>query len=139
MQINIYKKKHKKKKIRRVTSYAGNIKFGFYGFKIIENGIILSEEVEVIRRIIARITKRSSKIFIRIFFCQPITKKPLKSRMGKGVGPLLHYVSFIKKGLIFLEINYIPNNLRLLIYKMVINCFSLKLKFLCREVYQKTI
>jgi|688.fasta_scaffold2465228_1 large subunit ribosomal protein L16 len=86
MPINIYKKKHKIKKISLVTNYVGNIQFGFYGIKSLESGILLTQEVETIRRIIARITKRTCKIVIRVFFSQPITKKPLKSRMGKGVG-----------------------------------------------------
>jgi len=86
MQINIYKKKHKIKKISLVKNYAGNIQFGFYGIKSLESGILLTQEVETIRRTISRITKRACKVLIRVFFSHPITKKPLKSRMGKGVG-----------------------------------------------------
>ena len=86
MQINIYKKKHKIKKISLVKNYAGNIQFGFYGIKSLESGILLTQEVETIRRTISRITKRDCKVLIRVFFSHPITKKPLKSRMGKGVG-----------------------------------------------------
>jgi len=86
MAINIYKKKHKKKKVGLIKNYLGSIKFGLYGIKAIESGILLTQEIEAIRRIVSRITKRTGKLFIRIFFCQPITKKPLKSRMGKGVG-----------------------------------------------------
>jgi large subunit ribosomal protein L16 len=86
MRINIYKKKHKIKKISLVKNYAGNIQFGFYGIKSLESGILLTQEVETIRRTISKITKRAGKVLIRVFFSQPITKKPLKSRMGKGVG-----------------------------------------------------
>ena len=86
MRINIYKKKHKIKKISGIKQYAGNIQFGFYGIKSLESGILLTQEVEAIRRVISRITNRICKVLIRVFFSQPITKKPLKSRMGKGVG-----------------------------------------------------
>jgi len=85
MRINIYKKKHKKKISGLIKNYLGNIKFGVYGIKVLESGILLTEEVETIRRVVSRITKRLSKFIIRVFFFQPITKKPLKSRMGKGV------------------------------------------------------
>jgi len=86
MRINIYKKKHKKKISGLIKNYLGSIKFGVYGIKVLESGILLTEEVETIRRVVSRITKRLSKFIIRVFFFQPITKKPLKSRMGKGVG-----------------------------------------------------
>lgn len=88
MRITIYKKKHKIKNFGIVKNYSGNIQFGLYGIKIIESGILLIEEIETIRRVVSRVTKRVGKIIIRIFFSQPLTQKPLKSRMGKGVGAI---------------------------------------------------
>jgi large subunit ribosomal protein L16 len=86
MQINLYKKKYKVKHIKKIKNYTGKVQFGVYGIKTMESSIFLSQELEVVRRMISRITKRFSKVLIRVFFCQPVTKKPLKSRMGKGVG-----------------------------------------------------
>jgi len=62
MQINIYKKKHKKNKIGEIKSYPGNIQFGIYGVKAMETGVLLSKEIETIRRVISRVTKRVSKV-----------------------------------------------------------------------------
>lgn len=136
MQINIYKKKHKKKKIGLIKHYSGNIQFGLYGIKAIESGILLTQEIEAIRRVISRITKRTGKLLIRIFFCQPITKKPLKSRMGKGVGIIKFWIAFVKKGMVLLEISYISKNLASLVFKTVNLRFSLKVNLVAREIYQ---
>ena len=86
MFISFYKKKHKKKKICGINRILGNIQFGFYGIYSVETGQLLNSQLETVRRIISRLTKRISRIFIRLNFFQPLTKKPLKSRMGKGVG-----------------------------------------------------
>jgi large subunit ribosomal protein L16 len=86
MKICVYKKLHKKNKKKGFNSFLDIIKFGFYGIQILQSGILVNEQIEIIRRLISRITKRLGFIFIRIFFHHPITKKPLKSRMGKGVG-----------------------------------------------------
>jgi large subunit ribosomal protein L16 len=86
MRINIYKKKHKIKTSGLTKNYSGNVQFGFYGIKTVAPGILLAQEIEMMRRVISRIAKRTSVIIIRVFFSQPVTKKPLKSRMGKGVG-----------------------------------------------------
>ena len=88
MGIIQYKKKHKHNNKNRSTlnNYLSNLQFGLYGIKAIESGVLLVQEIETIRRVISRITKRVTNVFIRVFFYHPITKKSLKSRMGKGVG-----------------------------------------------------
>jgi large subunit ribosomal protein L16 len=119
-----------------IKHYSGNIQFGLYGIKAIESGILLTQEIEAIRRVISRMTKRTGKLLIRIFFCQPITKKPLKSRMGKGVGVIKFWIAFVKKGMILLEISYISKNLASLVFKTVNLRFSLKVNLVAREIYQ---
>jgi len=86
MLVNLYRKKYKKKLRNGINKFLGQIQFGFYGVFALESGVLLENQLEVVRRILSRLTKRLSKIFIRISFFQPLTKKPLKSRMGKGVG-----------------------------------------------------
>jgi large subunit ribosomal protein L16 len=84
-----YKKLHNnKKKIIVLKQFLSIIKFGFCGLKALNYGYLNGKQLEIVRRVIARITKRVGKIIIRIFFFQSITKKPLLSRMGKGAGPI---------------------------------------------------
>ena len=137
MRINIYKKKHKIKTNGLTKNYTGNVQFGFYGIKTVEPGILLSQEIEMMRRVISRIAKRTSKIIIRVFFSQPVTKKPLKSRMGKGVGIIKIWIAIIKKGMILIEISYIPKKLIALVFKTLFSRVSLKLICVSREIYNK--
>jgi len=88
MQTNIFKQKHKLKFQKVTTNSLGVVKFGSYGLKATASGLITAKQLEAARRVIARTTKRTGKIIIRIFFGQPVTKKPLLTRMGKGSGPI---------------------------------------------------
>lgn len=88
MQIINYKKRHKKKFITSTTEFLTTIKIGSYGLKAISSGFLTAKQLETARRVIARVTKRVGKILIRVFFNQPLTKKPLLTRMGKGSGPV---------------------------------------------------
>jgi large subunit ribosomal protein L16 len=89
MEINKYKKHHKiKNGFKKEKSFLAQVSKGFYGLKAIETGMITIKQLETARRIIARVTKRIGKVNINICFNQPITKKPLLSRMGKGSGAI---------------------------------------------------
>jgi large subunit ribosomal protein L16 len=89
MEVTAYKKKFKKKKIIKITTkFLGLIQFGYYGIKSMSSGILNHKQVENIRRIYVKVSKKIGKLFIRIFFQHPLTTKPLLSRMGKGVGSI---------------------------------------------------
>jgi large subunit ribosomal protein L16 len=59
-----------------------------YALQAVVAGILKPIQVEAVRRVITRETQRVGKIFVRIRFNFPVTKKPLLSRMGKGTGPI---------------------------------------------------
>lgn len=89
MQIIKYKKRFKKKKkIEIKTRFLGCVQFGYYGIKAIGCGILNAIQIEYIRRIVMKVSKKTCKIIIRLYFQHPITEKPLLSRMGKGVGSI---------------------------------------------------
>ena len=81
---------------------------GNYGVKSLVTCFIKYEYLEKLRRSIAkqfkRLEKKRFKIYFRIFIWQFYTKKPMLSRMGKGVGPINNWVALLKLGSIFLEI-----------------------------------
>ena len=89
MEIIKYKKIYKKKKfLNTLTKFLGSIQYSYFGIKSISSGILTIKQIETIRRIFVRITKRNGKLFIRIFFKHPLTSKPISSRMGKGTGSI---------------------------------------------------
>lgn len=106
----LYKKLHKKTLFSRVSTNSSFIKHGIYALKVLISGIITPVQVEATRRVISRETKRIGKIFIRIRFDFPVTKKPLLSRMGKGAGPIKAWTASVSKGTIILEYSGLVNN-----------------------------
>ncbi|MBS1736509.1 MAG: mitochondrial large ribosomal subunit protein uL16m [Bacteroidetes bacterium] len=65
---------------------------GNYGIKSLITCFIKYQYLEKLRRSISkqfkRLEKKRFKIYFRIFIWQFYTKKPMLSRMGKGVGPI---------------------------------------------------
>jgi ribosomal protein L16 len=86
------KRRHSTRNISKIESLS-LVKFGSFGLKTKTAGILTMKQIETIRRLLSRKTKRISKITIRIFFQHPIKKKSLLSRMGKGIGGIKSWVS----------------------------------------------
>ncbi len=80
------------------------IKFGDYGLQAKEGSWITSRQIEATRIAITRYLKRQGDLHIRIFPHNPMTKKPLEVRMGKGKGSVDHYVAVVKEKMILFEL-----------------------------------
>lgn len=111
--------------------------FGYYGIKVVKFTVVYSKQLEVIRRLISRIGKRKIIIFFRIFFYHPRTKKPLNSRMGKGIGQLFIWVAYIKKGSILLELSNVTFQLSSNILKLIKLIFNFKIFLVTKKIINK--
>ncbi|MEA3356338.1 MAG: 50S ribosomal protein L16 [Candidatus Bipolaricaulota bacterium] len=80
------------------------IAFGEYGIQALVPAWITGRQIEACRTTITRATHRDSRLWIRIFPDKPITKHPAEARMGKGKGPVDHWVAVVKPGRILFEI-----------------------------------
>lgn len=89
---------------RGVASKGTEIEYGDVALVSLDNNFITPNQIEAARRVIASTTKRSGKVWIRIFPDQPMTKKPANVRMGSGKGPLDKYVAPVQAGRIIFEI-----------------------------------
>ena len=87
-----YRKQHKMP-TKGIAIKGGTISFGSFALKSLEIGRITNRQLESARIAMTRYMKREGKVWIRIFPDKPITKKPQEVRMGKGKGPLDHWVS----------------------------------------------
>lgn len=99
-----YKKLYKKK--------IKNFKFNFLvegimGVRVLESCRITLKQLEAIRRIFVRVTKREGRFFIRMHLNQSVTKKSKGSRMGKGVGSIDKWVIDVKPGQIIFEFTHL--------------------------------
>ena len=98
-------RKQQKGKIRKVAKRGSSISFGTFGLKALQPGRITNRQIEAARIAMTRYMKREGNVWIRIFPDKPITKKPQEVRMGKGKGPLDHYVAIVEPGRILFEMD----------------------------------
>ena len=91
-------------KIKGVATRGSRLSFGEFGLKVEEPCWITSRQIEAARKAIVGRTKRGGKLWIRIFPDKPVTQKPAEVRMGKGKGPVDHYVAVVKPGRIIFEL-----------------------------------
>ncbi len=105
-----YRKQHKMK-TKGIAIKGGTISFGSFALKSLEIGRITNRQLESARIAMTRYMKREGKVWIRIFPDKPITKKPQEERMGKGKGPLDHWVAVVKPGKIMFEIDGVPSEI----------------------------
>lgn len=107
------------------------INFGTYALRSTESAWIDARQIEATRKAITRHIKRGGKLWIRIFPHNPLTKKPLEVRMGKGKGSVDKYVAVVKPGMILFELDFhneaqAREALRLGMHKLPVKCKIVK-------------
>src|SRR5438552_17721118 len=79
-------RKAQRGRMKGLAQRGSTLAFGDFGLKALEPGWVTNRQIEAARVSLARSVKRGGKIFIRIFPDKPVTKKPVASRMGQGMG-----------------------------------------------------
>jgi large subunit ribosomal protein L16 len=81
--------KYRKSQRGRLKGKAGRnnkLTFGTYGIQALEPVWMTSRQIEAVRRTISRYTKRTGKIWIKVFPDKSVTARAEESRMGSGKG-----------------------------------------------------
>lgn len=86
------------------ASSGTSVDFGEFGIKSLSRGWISARQIEAARRSIAHHTKRTGKLWIRIFPDKPVTKKASGAKMGSGKGDIEEYVAPVKPGRVIFEL-----------------------------------
>lgn len=94
-----------REKIRSKAWTGSELSFGEYGLKALSGGLLTSRQIEAARKAIMHYTKRSGKLWIRVFPDKPVSKKPGETRMGGGKSPVDHYAAVVKAGRIIFELS----------------------------------
>ncbi len=116
-------------------SYRGaEVTLGEYGIKALEPGYVSARQIEAARRAIVHEMKRRGKVWIRIFPDKPYTKRAAETRMGKGKGPVDHWVAVVKPGRIMFEVGGTDSESALRALERARYKLSLKTKIVSREV-----
>lgn len=124
-----YRKEHKFVKLGKATT-KDSVDFGNFGLKSLESSWVTARQIEAARKVMTRFTRKGGKIWIRIFPDKPITKKGGEIPMGKGKGPVDHYVAPVKAGTVMFEMGGISEEMA----KKAINLAAYKLPVKCKFV-----
>lgn len=90
---------------RRIATKGDTLNFGSYGLKTLDPGWIKDRQIESVRVVLARATRKEGKFWIRIFPDKPYTKKPPEVTMGAGKGDVAYFVASVSPGRILFEID----------------------------------
>jgi large subunit ribosomal protein L16 len=114
------------------ASRGTEVNFGDYGLQALEPGWITAREIEAARRALVRFMRRRGKVWIRIFPDKPVTKRPAETRMGKGKGPVDHWVAVVRPGRIMFEISGLDEEGAQEAMRLASHKLSVKAKFIKR-------
>ena len=100
------------KRVLKTTRKRGNLlqwrsnslKFGDYGLRAIDGGLVKAAQIEACKQVIKRKLKRQGQLWVRIFPSISLTSKPIEVRMGKGKGNVDSWGIPVKPGQIIFEI-----------------------------------
>jgi len=97
--------------IAGLSTRGSSVDFGEFGLKALDRGFITSRQIEAARKAITHFTKRSGKLWVRIFPDKPITKKPAETRMGGGKGLVDHFCCRTKPGKVMFELSGVTEDI----------------------------
>jgi len=124
-----YRKSHKGRRGGIATTKL-SVSFGSFGLKALEAHWITARQIEAARRALTKYTKKTGKVWIRIFPDKPVTAKGGEIPMGKGKGSVDHYVCVIKPGTVMFEMDGIDEKSA----KEAMNSAAYKLPIKCQFV-----
>jgi large subunit ribosomal protein L16 len=116
-----------------IATRGTKISFGEYALKAQTRGLLTSRQIEAARKVISHKTKRTGKLWIRVFPHKPISKKPAETRMGSGKAPVYHYAAVVKPGKIIFEISGVTEDLAFAAFKRAADKLPIKVKFISSE------
>ena len=128
-----YRKTHRGRRRGKATR-GDQIAFGDYGIQTLEAAWISGAQIEACRTTIARTTQRGARVWIRIFPDKPITKHPAEARMGKGKGPVDHWVASVRPGRVLFEISGVREDQAKRIHELVNHKLPIKTRLKRRVV-----
>lgn len=119
---------------RRLAVKGERLNFGSYGLKTIVHGWIKDREIEAVRVVFARATKKLGKFWVRIFPDKPFTKKPPEVTMGAGKGDVTHFVASVTPGKILFELDGLGKEESIEVLRIASSKLSVKTKVVTKNL-----
>ena len=107
---------------------------GEFGIQALEPIWLSSRQIEAVRRTISRYTKRTGKLWIKVFPDKSVTARAEESRMGSGKGAVEYWVVVIRPGNILFEVGGVPKDIALEALKIACYKLPIKTKILSKEI-----
>ncbi len=92
-------------RLKGKASRNNKIVYGNFAIQALEPAWISSKQIEATRKTVAKYTKKTGKIWIKIFADKPITARSKESRMGSGKGSVEYWVAVVRPGNIIFELS----------------------------------
>jgi large subunit ribosomal protein L16 len=127
-----YRKMHRGR-LRGKACRNNKLNHGDYGIQALEPVWLTSRQIEAVRRTISRYTKRSGKIWIKVFPDKSVTARAEESRMGSGKGAVEYWVVVIKPGNVLFELAGVSREIAVQALKTASYKLPIKSKILIRE------
>ena len=113
------------------------ITYGEYGLVATEPCWIKSNQIEAARIALTRYTKRTGKVWIKIFPDKPVTAKPAETRMGSGKGTLEYWVAVVKPGRVYVRNRgAFPRNPQKKHYVLLCISFHVNVKLFLKQIWK---
>jgi len=97
-------RKYQRGRRKGIATRGSRVSFGECGLQALSNGWLTNMQIEACRVSVMRALKGSGKLWIRAFPDKSVSKKPAETRMGKGKGMPLYWVSIVKRGKVVFEL-----------------------------------
>jgi len=106
---------------------------GDYGIQALEPIWLTSRQIEAARRTISRYTKRTGKLWIKVFPDKSVTARAEESRMGSGKGAVEYWVVVIKPGTILFEVAGVTKEVAMEAFRIACYKLPIKTRILTKE------
>jgi large subunit ribosomal protein L16 len=127
-------RKQQRGRLKGKASRNNKLHHGDYGIQALEPIWLTSRQLEAVRRTISRYTKRTGKLWLKVFPDKSVTARAEESRMGSGKGAVEYWVVVIRPGNILVEVGGVPKDLALKALKIACYKLPIKTRILAREV-----
>lgn len=119
--------------MRGIATRGNKLAYGDFGIVATEPSWIKSNQIEAARVAMTRYTKRTGKVWIKIFPDKPVTKKPAETRMGSGKGAPEFWVAVVKPGRILFEIKGVTEVVAREAFRLAAHKLPCKTKFIKKD------
>jgi large subunit ribosomal protein L16 len=133
MPRKIKYRKQQRGKMAGMSSKGCELSFGHFGLKAQECGWVTARQIESARRAVTRYIKREGELWTKIFPDKPVTSRPPETRMGKGKGPLDHFVVVVRPGRIMFEMDGVTERIAKKALTLAAYKLPIKTKFVKKE------